>query len=79
MKQEENIFKKYLPLMLMRVGLTIALLLGAIYFISNSQNPPEHKENNQDVPEESEQVSYGVEHYAKVSSPQKMRKIGNIA
>lgn len=75
MSQEENIFKKYLPLMLFRVGLTIALLLGVLYFMSQSQNPPEHKENNPDSQEESEQVSYGVEHYAKVSSPQKMRKM----
>lgn len=58
-------FRKYLPMMIIRVLFTIFLGLGLLYALSDSSPSPESKDGDQDDSGQKEQVYYGVDHYAK--------------
>ena len=58
-------FRKYLPMMIIRVLFTILLGLGLLYVLSDSNKSPESKDGNSDDSGSEPAVSYGVEHYAK--------------
>ena len=64
-------FRKYLPMMIIRVLFTILLGLGLLYALSDSSPSPESKDGDQDDSGTKPAVSYSVEHYAKsIVTPQ---------